>query len=146
MMKPESIDPIPLLPESRFEFFNPELDERLLTELTYTSLIRKITQAENLDTIMGKHSQLPKLIHTMLTGGSKIRTITWLDQAGYDFCLGGSMAQNPKWCQPLSTGQSIPDRFIQDRVVNCFNMVFTLDSSFLFSVFLSPDLLNRNLL
>jgi len=183
-MKAESIDPIPLLPESRFEFFNPELDERLLTELTYTSLIRKITQAENLDTIMGKHSQLPKLIHTMLTGGSKIRTITWLittfadailekiigfaikelgrppvpfafitlgsegrqeqtlktdqdnaiifqdlpkesgltekdvqeyflelgkkvstwlDQAGYDFCLGGIMAQNPKWCQPLST-------------------------------------------
>jgi len=183
-MRPESIDPIPLLPESRFEFDNPELDERLLTELTYTSLLRKITQAENLETIMGKHSQLPRLIHTMLKGGSKIRSITWLittfadaileklitfaikalgpppvafafitlgsegrqeqtlktdqdnaivfqdlpkdsglnekdvqqyflelgkmvctwlDQAGYDFCLGGIMGQNRKWCQPLST-------------------------------------------
>ncbi|MDY6790914.1 MAG: DUF294 nucleotidyltransferase-like domain-containing protein [Thermodesulfobacteriota bacterium] len=26
-----------------------------------------------------------------------------LDQAGYAFCLGGVMAKNPKWCQPLST-------------------------------------------
>jgi PAS domain S-box-containing protein len=180
---PKFLDPIPLLPESRFEFDNPELDERLLTELTYTSLLREITGAQTLDEIMGKHSQLPRLIHTMLKGGSKIRTITWLittfsdailekiigfairqqgpppvafafitlgsegrqeqtlktdqdnaiifqdlpnesglketvqqyflelgetvctwlDQAGYDFCLGGVMAQNPKWCQPLST-------------------------------------------
>ncbi len=183
-MRLESVDPIPLLPESRFEFDNPELDERLLTELTYTSLLREITQAEKLETIMGKHSQLPRLIHTMLKGGSKIRSITWLittfsdaileklitfaikalgpppvsfafitlgsegrqeqtlktdqdnaivfedlpknlgliekdvqqyfldlgkmvctwlDQAGYDFCLGGIMGQNPKWCQSLST-------------------------------------------
>ncbi|MCP3940662.1 MAG: PAS domain S-box protein [Desulfobacteraceae bacterium] len=180
----KSLDPIALLPESRFEFYNPELDERLLTELTYTSLLREITQVENLDMITGKHSQLPRLIHSMLKGGSKIRTITWLitifsdailekiigfaiqavgpppvpfafitlgsegrqeqtlktdqdnaiifqdppkesglvekdvqqyflelgkkictwlDRAGYDFCLGGIMAQNPKWCQPLST-------------------------------------------
>ncbi len=183
-MQPKTLDPIPLLPESRFGFSNPELDERLLTELTYTSLIREITQAENLDRIMSRHSQLPRLIHTMLKGGSKIRTITWLittfadailekiigfaieevgpppvpfafitlgsegrqeqtlktdqdnaivfqdlpkesglnekdvrqyflelgkkvctwlDQAGYDLCLGGIMAQNRKWCQPLST-------------------------------------------
>jgi CBS domain-containing protein len=26
----------------------------------------------------------------------------WLDQAGYAFCEGGVMAQNPKWCQPLA--------------------------------------------
>jgi CBS domain-containing protein len=25
-----------------------------------------------------------------------------LNQAGYDFCSGGVMAKNPKWCQPLS--------------------------------------------
>ncbi|OGR13522.1 MAG: cyclic nucleotide-binding protein [Desulfobacula sp. GWF2_41_7] len=25
-----------------------------------------------------------------------------LDRAGYSFCKGGNMAQNPKWCQPLS--------------------------------------------
>ena len=25
-----------------------------------------------------------------------------LDQVGYDFCTGGVMAKNPKWCQPLS--------------------------------------------
>jgi CBS domain-containing protein len=30
------------------------------------------------------------------------RVCTWLDQAGYDFCKGDVMAQNPKWCQPLS--------------------------------------------
>jgi len=27
---------------------------------------------------------------------------TLLDQVGYDFCTGGVMAKNPKWCQPLS--------------------------------------------
>ncbi len=27
---------------------------------------------------------------------------TWLDSSGYAFCDGGIMAQNPKWCQPLS--------------------------------------------
>lgn len=26
----------------------------------------------------------------------------WLDQAGYPYCRGGIMAQNPRWCQPLS--------------------------------------------
>ncbi len=25
----------------------------------------------------------------------------WLDEVGYDFCKGGVMAKNPKWCQPL---------------------------------------------
>jgi len=27
----------------------------------------------------------------------------WLDEAGYNFCVGDVMAKNPKWCQPLST-------------------------------------------
>ncbi|MBP1762774.1 MAG: nucleotidyltransferase family protein, partial [Firmicutes bacterium] len=26
----------------------------------------------------------------------------WLNQAGYSFCEGNNMAQNPQWCQPLS--------------------------------------------
>ncbi len=25
----------------------------------------------------------------------------WLDEVGYDFCKGGVMAKNPKWCKPL---------------------------------------------
>ena len=25
----------------------------------------------------------------------------WLDEVGYDFCKGGVMAKNPRWCQPL---------------------------------------------
>jgi len=29
-----------------------------------------------------------------------------LNQAGYDFCTGGVMAKNPKWCQSLSTWKS----------------------------------------
>jgi CBS domain-containing protein len=35
-----------------------------------------------------------------LTFGKKV--CTWLDQSGYAFCKGDVMAQNPKWCQPLS--------------------------------------------
>ncbi len=31
---------------------------------------------------------------------------SWLDQAGYAFCKGNVMAQNPKWCQPISTWKS----------------------------------------
>ena len=29
------------------------------------------------------------------------RVCGWLDQAGYPFCKGQVMAQNPRWCQPL---------------------------------------------
>ncbi|MCB9057034.1 MAG: cyclic nucleotide-binding/CBS domain-containing protein [Calditrichae bacterium] len=28
---------------------------------------------------------------------------SWLDKAGYTYCKGDVMAQNPKWCQPLKT-------------------------------------------
>jgi len=35
-----------------------------------------------------------------LTFGEKVCGL--LDEAGYDFCTGGVMAKNPKWCQPLS--------------------------------------------
>jgi CBS domain-containing protein len=34
-----------------------------------------------------------------LSFGEKV--CTWLNEAGYDFCKGGVMAQNPQWCQPL---------------------------------------------
>ena len=187
----ESFEPVSVLPESRIqirdiELFDHsdqtlELDDRLLTELSYTSLIREINQATKVEEIIGKHSQLPRLIHSMLTSGTKIRTVTWLvtalsdailnklltfataklgdppvpfafitlgsegrkeqtlktdqdnaiifkdpnegqtsenlqpyflklgekvctwlDQSGFDFCQGGIMAKNPKWCQPLS--------------------------------------------
>jgi CBS domain-containing protein len=30
------------------------------------------------------------------------KVCTWLNEAGYDFCKGGVMAQNPRWCQPLA--------------------------------------------
>jgi len=30
------------------------------------------------------------------------KVCTWLNDAGYDFCKGGVMAQNPQWCQPLA--------------------------------------------
>ncbi|MBW2480003.1 MAG: cyclic nucleotide-binding domain-containing protein [Deltaproteobacteria bacterium] len=30
------------------------------------------------------------------------KVCTWLNEAGYDFCKGGVMAQNPQWCQPLA--------------------------------------------
>lgn len=33
--------------------------------------------------------------------GAKV--CSWLDQAGYPFCKGAAMANNPKWRQPLST-------------------------------------------
>ena len=31
------------------------------------------------------------------------KVCTYLNDAGYDFCEGGIMAKNPKWCQPIST-------------------------------------------
>ncbi len=191
MSAPPLEQTITLLPESRSQISelalfdhpsqSPELDERLMTELAYTSLIREIQNATSTEEVMGKHSQLPRLIHNMITSGTKIRTVTWLvsafadailtklldfgieqlgpppvpftflclgsegrneqtlktdqdnaivyldtdtekegeaaqsyflelgekvciwlDQAGYDLCRGGIMAQNPQWCQPLS--------------------------------------------
>jgi len=191
--EPEKRKPITVLPESQAGFYNfdllsqpgrnPELDNRLLTELTYTVLVREIAAATDIEEIIRKHSQLPGLIYNMITSGAKIRNVTWLittfsdaildkligfaleelgqppapftfitlgsegrkeqtlktdqdnaiifqdvspgtgesekdikeyflafgkkvctwlDQIGYDFCTGGVMAQNPKWCQPLS--------------------------------------------
>jgi CBS domain-containing protein len=38
--------------------------------------------------------------HYFLKLGRKV--CTFLDQAGYAFCKGDVMAQNPKWCQPIS--------------------------------------------
>ncbi|CAB5090457.1 Predicted signal-transduction protein containing cAMP-binding and CBS domains [Olavius algarvensis associated proteobacterium Delta 3] len=36
-----------------------------------------------------------------------------LDQAGYDFCTGGVMAKNPKWCQSLATWKSYFSNWIR---------------------------------
>lgn len=93
----ESFESASILPESHIqisdiELFdhsdqNPELDNRLLTELSYTSLIREINQAKKVEEIIGKHSQLPRLIHSMLTSGTKIRTVTWLITAFSDAIL-----------------------------------------------------------
>lgn len=206
------IDPLPILSESRtqlkdFELFdhsvqNPELDDRLLTELSYTSLIREINQAKAIEEVIGKHSQLPRLIHSMITSGTKIRTVTWLvtafaeailtkifelamaelgpapvpfafitlgsegrkeqtlktdqdnaiifedpktdegrkrvqayfltlgekvcqwlDQAGYDYCDGGIMAKNPKWCQPVSVWEEYFLKWI--RITEPENLMHT---------------------
>ncbi len=143
-------------------------------------LVREITEAASLESIIDKHSQLPGVIKTLIHGGAKSKNVTrlvttisdtilkklidfaiqdlgdpparfafmimgsegrkeqtlktdqdnaivyqdvsgetekeaqeyflqlgkkvcsWLDQAGYSFCEGDNMAQNPKWCQPLS--------------------------------------------
>mgnify|MGYP002629697031 CR=1 FL=1 len=93
----EALEPVSILPESRIqigdiELFDHsdqtlELDNRLLTELSYTSLIREINQACRVEEIIGKHSQLPRLIHSMLTSGTKIRTVTWLVTAFSDAIL-----------------------------------------------------------
>ncbi len=36
----------------------------------------------------------------------------WLDQAGFDFCDGNNMAQNPDWCQPISVWKNYFARWI----------------------------------
>jgi CBS domain-containing protein len=36
----------------------------------------------------------------------------WLDQAGFAFCEGNNMAQNPTWCQPLSVWKTYFYRWI----------------------------------
>lgn len=98
----ESFEPIAALPETRIQISDldlfdhsdqaMELDTRLLTELSYTALIREISQAGRVEEIIGKHSQLPRLIHSMLTGGTKIRTVTWLITAFSDAILNRLMA------------------------------------------------------
>ena len=44
--------------------------------------------------------RLPAVQNYFLSLGETV--CTWLDETGYDFCKGGVMAMNPKWCQPLS--------------------------------------------
>lgn len=79
---------IAILPESPAEFYNfdtfnrpgqnPELDRDLLTELTYTVLLREISEAAGIDEIVDKHGRLPKLIGHMIEAGAKTRKVTWL--------------------------------------------------------------------
>jgi len=193
-MSRENLRPITILPESHIEFYDFDLlgrsgsdsglDSRLLTELSYTVLIREVFKTNQIKDLIRKHAQLPELMHHMITSGAKVRNITrlitifsdavlkkviefalaalgpppvnfafitlgsegrkeqtlktdqdnaivyedivqdtgipeqdvqnyfiqlgekictWLDQAGYNFCSGNVMAQNPKWCQPIST-------------------------------------------
>ncbi len=200
---PETVRPITILPASHSEFYdldligksgrNPDLDNRLLTELGYTVLIREVSEATRIEEIKNKHSQLSELMRGMIASGAKVRNLTrlittfsdailkkvivfaietlgpppisfafmimgsegrkeqtlrtdqdnailyedvtpdcghseeevrnyflklgdkvctWLDQAGYDFCKGGVMAKNPKWCQPLSTWKKYFSRWI----------------------------------
>ncbi len=40
------------------------------------------------------------------------RACTLLNESGYDFCTGDVMAQNPRWCQPLSQWQRYFDNWI----------------------------------
>ena len=44
--------------------------------------------------------RLPEIMAYFLEFGERV--CTWLDETGYDFCKGGVMAKNEKWCQPLS--------------------------------------------
>lgn len=94
---PERIKPITIMPETHTALFNPELmsqpgqnpelDSRLLTELTYTVLIRAISNASNVDQIMDKHGQLPGLLFSMINSGATIRNVTWLITTFSDIVL-----------------------------------------------------------
>jgi CBS domain-containing protein len=73
-----------ILPESRPELDifsrpgNSEPDSRLLTELSYTVLIREISEITDIEDLIAKPAQLPGLIHNMLSGGATMRNVTWL--------------------------------------------------------------------
>ncbi len=41
------------------------------------------------------------------------RVCGWLNDAGYDYCRGDIMAQNPRWCQPLSQWKSYFRQWIE---------------------------------
>ncbi|MFC1879893.1 DUF294 nucleotidyltransferase-like domain-containing protein [Thermodesulfobacteriota bacterium] len=45
-------------------------------------------------------SSREEVMKYFLAFGGKV--CNWLNEAGYDFCKGGVMAQNPQWCQPLA--------------------------------------------
>ncbi len=84
----ERLRPVTVLSESHTGFYdlglfnpsdqNPGPDNRLLTELTYTSLIRNISETDSIRELRDKHCQLPGLIHSMMAGGTKVRNVTSL--------------------------------------------------------------------
>lgn len=43
------------------------------------------------------------------------KVCTWLDMAGYDFCLGEIMAMNQKWCQPISVWKEYFSTWMKKR-------------------------------
>ncbi|MEJ2282369.1 MAG: putative nucleotidyltransferase substrate binding domain-containing protein [Desulfobacterales bacterium] len=62
-------------------------------------IVREIAGAKLINQIVQIRQQVPRLIQTLINTGAKAQNIT---DAGYDFCKGGVMAQNPQWCQPLA--------------------------------------------
>lgn len=92
----ESVGPVTIVPESHAYFYNPDLfrqsgeaeaDNRVLTELTYNVMIREISEVRTAEDLMGKHDQLPELVHRMLWAGDKVRRVTWLITAFSDAIL-----------------------------------------------------------
>lgn len=84
---PPAISPVTNLPDSRAEFYNVDLfgesgsnpqldlDDRLLTELRYTVLIREVYETNRVEEIKNKHVQLWALMHGMITSGAKVRNL-----------------------------------------------------------------------
>ena len=153
-------------------------------------MLREIVEADDMDEIIDKHNQLPRLVRNLISNGANARNVTrfittisdailkkimaftlaelgppparfafmvlgsegrneqtlktdqdnaivyedlpdersaaaadyflrfgqkacaLLNEAGYDFCTGDVMAQNPKWCQPLRQWQRYFDAWI----------------------------------
>jgi CBS domain-containing protein len=84
----ETLRPITVAPASQADFFNfgsferpgqnPELDNRLLAELSYTALIRGINEATHFDQVIARQGELPALMHGMIASGAKVRNLTKL--------------------------------------------------------------------
>ncbi len=56
------------------------------------------------DIDLGSRFSMAEAADYFIRLGEKV--CAWLDQAGYAYCTGQVMAQNPKWCQPLSVWKS----------------------------------------
>ncbi|MHC1788733.1 DUF294 nucleotidyltransferase-like domain-containing protein [Solidesulfovibrio sp.] len=114
-------------PPARFEFLSMgsqgRFEQTLKTDQDNAILFEDV-EPEREEAVQGYFLELGRLV------------CGWLDTAGYQYCEGGVMAQNPKWCQPLTAwkkrfhgwvSEATPQDLLDTKIFFDFRRVYGSD-------------------
>ncbi len=115
------------LPPTNFEFLSMgsqgRFEQTLKTDQD-NAIIFEDVEPERTEAVRAYFLELGKLV------------CGWLDTAGYRYCEGGVMAQNPKWCLPLAdwkrqfrgwVNEAVPQNLLNTKIFFDFRRVYGSD-------------------